>query len=182
MAKVKAILCGLLYVSVAFCAAYAGTVTDQDAVIATAEGQLYVREQTGRNDGIQVETYLQAVGRKKGDAWCAAFVSWCFQVNCIKVPKSGWSPSWFPADHTVYVRGRSNNERPHKADVFGIYFSNLKRIAHVGLVQSWSDKYVITIEGNTSGVSNTGNATREGDGVYRKRRLTNQIQKVSRWI
>lgn len=147
----------------------------------TAVSQLHVRESTGRNDGKEVEAYLKAVDRKKGDAWCAAFVSWCYQVHCIKVPRSGWSPTWFPKTNVIYTRGREGSEKPQPADVFGIWFANLKRVAHVGLIETWGDTYVITIEGNTS-VANEGNKTREGDGVYRKRRLKRQIYMVSSWI
>lgn len=66
--------------------------------------------------------------------------------------------------------------RPRKGDVFGIYFPDKKRIAHVGFVDSWDDKYVITVEGNTNEAG-----SREGDGVYRKRRLVGSIYQVARW-
>lgn len=153
----------------------------REAVVNTAASQLHVREATGRNDGCEVEAYLKAVGRSKGDAWCAAFVSWCYQQHGIKVPKSGWSPSWFPTANVIYTRGREGSEKPAPADVFGIWFANLGRVAHVGLIESWGDTYVITLEGNTSS-ANEGQKTREGDGVYRKRRLKRQIFTVSSWI
>lgn len=42
----------------------------------------------------------------------------------------------------------------------------------------WSEgNFTITVEGNTNEAG-----SREGDGVYRKRRLKNQIYKISRWI
>jgi hypothetical protein len=67
--------------------------------------------------------------------------------------------------------------KPASADVFGIYFANLKRIAHVGFVDEWGDKQVITVEGNTN---EAGSA--EGDGVYRKRRPIASIYQVANWI
>lgn len=66
---------------------------------------------------------------------------------------------------------------PKPADVFGIYFANLKRIAHVGFVDEWGDKYLITVEGNTNEAGSN-----EGDGVYKKRRLISSIYQVSDWV
>lgn len=144
--------------------------------IYTAE--LGVRELSGRNDGERVEMYLQSVGHKKGAPWCAAFVSWVYQEADIKAPRSAWSPAWFPISNTVYIRRASKNKTPDSGDVFGIYFQNLKRIAHVGFIDEWqSGSVAITVEGNTNEAG-----SREGDGVYRKRRLKSQIYKVSRWL
>lgn len=66
---------------------------------------------------------------------------------------------------------------PKTADIFGIYFANLKRIAHAGLVDEWGDKYVVTVEGNTNEAGSN-----EGDGVYRKRRLISSIYQVADWV
>lgn len=181
------IIC-LLLIGTAAC--YAGTVVHpekpvyqtelsiQDQVAAVYTSQVGVRELTGHNDGVEVERYLISTGFTKGYAWCAAFVTWCFDEAGVDAIHSAWSPSWFPASKIVYVKGRSQNDTPHRADVFGVYYSNLKRIGHVGFIDSWTDtEYAITVEGNT----NNG-GSREGDGVYRKRRIKSNIYKVSRWI
>lgn len=141
--------------------------------------QVGVREKTGNNDGVSVERYLASVGLSKGNPWCAAFVHWVLQDAGIKdVPKSGYSPSWFPKAKTVYQAGKANTNTPGRADVFGIYFASKGRIAHVGFVDSWppSSTYCMTVEGNTNEAG-----SREGDGVFIKRRLKKQIYKVSRW-
>jgi hypothetical protein len=148
------------------------------ALIYTRE--IGVREATNHNDGSRVEEYLAAANRYKGDAWCAAFVSWTFKQAGVAAAVSGWSPDWFPTKNTVYTHGKANNLVPQRADVFGIYFSSLGRIAHVGFVDRWEEgesSFVVTVEGNTN---DTG--SREGDGVYRKRRLKAQVYKVSRWV
>jgi hypothetical protein len=44
-------------------------------IIAIAQKQLGIREATGNNDGPQVEAYLATVGLKKGELWCAVFLS-----------------------------------------------------------------------------------------------------------
>lgn len=36
------------------------------------------------------------------------------------------------------------------ADVFGIYFPEKGRIAHVGFVEQWKEHWLITVEGNTT--------------------------------
>jgi len=144
-----------------------------------------VREQSGKNDGERVETYLAYVGLKKGNPWCAAFVCWSLGQARIRNPRSGWSPDLFPEKKVCWQRSMSlqvkpvvggEARRPRKGDVFGIYFPDKKRIAHVGFVDSWDDKYVITVEGNTNEAG-----SREGDGVYRKRRLISSIYQVARW-
>lgn len=144
----------------------------------TYTAEIGVREATGRNDGERVETYLASVGFGKGHAWCAAFVSWTLQQCGVSNPKSAWSPSWFPNRKVIYHRGNQQLKEliPAAGDVFGIYFQKLKRIAHVGFVDRWGEKYVVTVEGNTNDAG-----SREGDGVYKKRRLKSQIYKVSRW-
>ncbi|WP_457289316.1 hypothetical protein [Pedobacter sp. UYP24] len=59
---------------------------------------------------------------------------------------------------------------PQAADVFFIYFPEKKRVAHTGFIHIWGAAYVTTVEGNTNEAG-----SREGDGVYRKIRLTRQI-------
>jgi hypothetical protein len=139
--------------------------------------QLGVREATGNNDGKSVEVYLASVGLKKGNPWCAAFVCWTLSVNNISNPKSGWSPALFPVSKVIYQPNIGKYKPPQKADVFGIWFANLNRIAHVGFIDQWGKDFVITVEGNTNDAG-----SREGDGVYKKRRLTRQIYAVSSFI
>ena len=138
-----------------------------------------VREKSNKNDGERVAEYLKYTGLNEGYAWCAAFVSWSFSKAGLKEPKTAWSPSLFPNKRIVWQKNQtsSNPNTPQQGDVFGIYYSNLKRIAHAGFVDEWGDKYVITVEGNTNDAN-----SREGDGVYRKRRPISSIYQVSDWI
>lgn len=85
---------------------------------------------------------------------------------------TGWSPSLFPPKKVVTTW--------KQGDVFGIYFANKKRIAHVGIIDQVERNSVITVEGNT-GPDNYGERSREGDGVFKKRRMKKQIYMVSRW-
>ena len=66
---------------------------------------------------------------------------------------------------------------PTTGDVFGLYFPEKRRIAHTGFIDQWDGTWLISVEGNTN-VS----GSREGDGVYRKRRLVRSVYKVARYI
>ena len=173
MAKIKIILLSLLFVACSF-----GAVGQVSTVAEIYRSQIGVRELTGRNDGRQVEMFLASCNLAKGNPWCAAFITWTFKTAGIKTVVSGYSPAWFPAKKTIYTRGASGNATPITADVFGIWFESKKRIAHVGFIDEWpSGNYAITVEGNTNDAG-----SREGDGVYRKRRLKKQFYKISRWL
>lgn len=144
----------------------------RELTVARYKSQIGIREKTGNNDGIAVEMYLRSVGLKKGPPWCAAFVSWCIPDGGAK---SAWSPDWFPSARVIWKRDGS--AVPQSGDVMGLYFPEKKRIAHVGFVDEWDGVHAITVEGNTNEAG-----SREGDGVYRKRRLCRQIYMVSDWL
>lgn len=155
------------------------------------DSQLGVVEATGHNDGAQVERYLRYTGLGKGHAWCAAFVCWVLGQAGVDNPKTAWAASLFPKDRLVWSRGKAlatgNLQRTttralttgnsQLATIFGLYFPSLKRIAHCGFIDEWGEKEVITVEGNTND-----SASREGDGVYRKRRPVKSLCAVADWI
>ena len=137
-------------------------------LISIARAELWVREKTGHNDGERVEAYLGSVGLSKGQPWCAAFVSWVFMQAGYAAPRTGWSPSLFPAGRLV--------KKPGPGDVFGIYFPALKRIAHCGFVALVRGSWIVTVEGNTSI-----QGSRDGDGVYQRMRHVRTISKFANW-
>ena len=153
-------------------------ISDRDCVKSTYESQIGVREATGHNDGRDVEKYLASADLSKGNPWCASFVNWTFQ-QCIdvKVESPGWVPSWFPQNKLIFVRGKLNKRSPQSGDLIGIYFQDKGRLAHIGLYDSESKDFIITVEGNTNDAG-----SREGDGVYKKRRIKSQINSISNWI
>jgi len=142
---------------------------ESDKVLAIARSQIGVREATGHNDGMKVESYLAYTGNKKGEPWCAAFVSWVFGQAGLKQPRTAWSLALFPKAHLV--------KTANPATIFGIYFADKGRIAHVGLVERQKGNWIYTIEGNTN---STG--SREGDGVYRKLRHVKTIKAYADWL
>ncbi|RZK48030.1 MAG: CHAP domain-containing protein [Pedobacter sp.] len=156
-------------------------------VKAIYDAQVGVREQ-GHNAGRKVESYLAAVNLGKGHAWCAAFICWVYGQADIPNPQTGWSPSLFPSSKVIWQnfevathpkwRGQASKAKiPRTGDIFGIYFADKKRIAHAGFVDSWQSNWVITVEGNTNP-----EGYRDGDGVYRKKRLTKSLYTVARYI
>lgn len=137
-------------------------------LIPIAQAELGVREATGKNDGFRVEQYLVAVGLKKGDPYCAAFVSWVFKQAGYASPRTGWSPALFPMAKLVKTASPGN--------VFGIYFPSLNRIAHCGFVEHIKNDWITTIEANTNVTG-----SREGDGVYRRLRHKRMVYRYAEW-
>lgn len=142
---------------------------NRELIINIARSQLGIREATGKNDGVAVEAYLSYTGNTKGTPWCASFVSWVYGKAGLAKPKTPWSPALFPlAKQTL---------NPLPADVFGIYFPSLKRVAHCGLVEASRGNWLQTIEGNTNA-----DGLREGNGVYRKLRHKRTIAVYANWL
>ncbi len=69
------------------------------------------------------------------------------------------------------------NQQPTTGDIFAIWFPEKNRIAHAGFIDNWGETWLITVEGNTNL-----NGSREGDGVYRKRRLISSICAVASYL
>lgn len=97
-------------------------------------------------------------GKKNGYAWCDMFVDWCFVkafgVNRAKEllnqpNKSLGAGTRFSADY--YKQKKQYHKSPKVGDQ--IFFKNSKGICHTGLVYKVDNKYVYTIEGNTSSKS-----------------------------
>jgi len=139
--------------------------------------EIGVREKTGKNDGVRVETYLHYVSLGKGNPWCASFVCWIYGQSGIANPRSGHCPDLFPSKKVIYKRTVKINNEPQQGDVWGLYFPEKRRVAHVGFIDQWQNKYVITVEGNTNEAG-----SRDGDGVYRKRRPIKSIYIVASYI
>lgn len=138
--------------------------------------QLYVRELTGKNDGVDVEKYLRSTGLPKGNPWCAAFVHWCLEEADIPNKVTAWSPTAENKGHIVY-RARQQIEEPEPGDVVTFYYANLGRVGHAGFYnKKISNTTYESVEGNTNGAG-----SREGNGVYKKYRSFNATHSISRW-
>lgn len=145
------------------------TVQLRSKLVKTAEQEVGVREKTNHNDGKRVEEYLRCVGLKKPEPYCAAFVSWVYKENALARPRSGWSPDLFPSSRLARSALPGN--------VLGIYFKEFKRIAHVGLIVGLDGEWVSSVEANTNVAG-----SREGSGVYRKKRHIKTIYRIADWV
>lgn len=101
-------------------------------------------------------------------AWCDCFVDWCFHkaygVANAKAMIGGNFDDYTVNSAQLYKnKGAWGTEPKFAAQIF---FKNSTRICHTGLVTGFDDKWVETIEGNTSGASGV---IANGGGVCRKR-------------
>ena len=139
--------------------------------------QLGVRELTGHNDGLMVETYLHTVGLGKGYPWCAAFVKWTYLQAGIKTNINGMALSVDKPDKRVFYKGKFITD-PMPGDAFTLYYASLGRIGHTGFYDGrQNDTIYRTVEGNTNSAG-----SREGDGVYRKYRSFKSTYSINSYI
>ncbi len=132
-----------------------------------AERFVGVKEATGHNDGPEVETFLKSVGRKKGDSWCSAFVSYCLTVANVRDPKirSGLARDFKRSKNLILANDvlRGIKKIP-PGSIVGWEKGNTI-FGHIGFVfTNWNKQFGTTIEGNTS--SGLKGSQSDGDGVY----------------
>jgi hypothetical protein len=105
-----------------------------------------------------------------GIPWCAEFVSYCFYNAGLPIPAT--TPKGFAACEEGRLWFRSNDafkNKPQKGDVVFYHFSTGHAGAnHVGIVEAVRATSITTIEGNTSGTSNS-----NGGQVMRRTRTRN---------
>lgn len=101
-------------------------------------------------------------------AWCDAFVDWCFQkaygVSNAKGLLGGNFNDYTPSSAQLYKDKKAWGTTPKIGAQ--IFFKNSTRINHTGLVYNFDNKYVYTVEGNTSGASGV---ISNGGGVCKKK-------------
>lgn len=145
------------------------------------DSQLFVRELTGKNDGVEVEKYLKSVGLGKGYAWCMAFVYWGFQTGSKElgvinpVPKTaGVLDCYAKAKGMHLVTGD-----PEEGDQFIMDFG--KGAGHTGVVTEVKNGRIYTVEGNTSADPSYSGEDREGNGVFERARQISTIKAFLRY-
>ena len=150
-------------------------------VLDAALSQLGVTEATGHNDGEKVDAFLATVGLEgSGAPWCACFNRWSYdRAGLRKVgPRSALAAAWVASPTWTRADG---GRTPLPGDTWGIWIG--AGVHHTGMVEKWGDQVVTTVEGNTAPQAIPGSAQdREGDGVWRKRRLVRQIYSAKNWI
>ena len=125
-----------------------------------------LEEPRGSNWGRAVKSLLAYVKISFPAPWCAAYVCDRLDKAGLDNPVTGWTPgvlSWYSK------RGRAG-VKPAPGYLFFLYYPSLRRVGHVGFVESVKGDTVTTIEGNT----NT-DGSREGYAVCRRKRKLSTI-------
>lgn len=153
-----------------------GAPTTRECVISSARADLQVRELTGNNDGPRIAEYQRHVKAPLRSSWCVAFVSYHLSACGVTNPKSAWSPAYSSTNDRVWTPRKALRD-PLPADVFTLYYPHLGRVGHGGFVVAKEGRYIRTLEGNTSG-----GGSREGDGVYERRRELSKVYAITNYI
>lgn len=134
--------------------------------------------EVGNNKGDDVFKYQKAAGVKSGMPWCGSFVFYCLKQydSTFTIKNPAQAASYFKDEEKIIViRGEVKKMRPQHGDLIGISYSSNK-IGHVGFFDSESDKFYLTVEGNTGSKEN------KNDGVNRLKRIKRQVLYVSNFI
>lgn len=123
----------------------------------------WVKESTGQNDGPWVEAIQRVTGNKRGDPWCASFVSFVLGIAYRGAPP-------LPRTASCDTLLRAGLERdllvtnPEPGDIF-LVMRDPRDAVHTGFVTAVSPVAVKTIEGNTNPAGG-----RDGWGVFTRER------------
>lgn len=118
-------------------------------------------------------------GSKKGIAWCAVFVCWCFvqafgKAAALKLlcqPSSGNCGAGCHSQMNYYKnKKRFFTRNPQPGDQIIFLSKDKKEASHTGLVYKVDNTYVYTVEGNTS--SSSGVVANGGAVAKKKYKLT----------
>lgn len=151
--------------------------------IAAGEEAKQVREvPVNSNRGPEVEAYLACTGTPPGNAWCCAFVYWCFHQAAEALGRSNpmvktagclehWRVASAKGVRCIRSVETAGNPGLVKAGMVFIMDHGGGQ-GHTGLVEKVAGGLVTTIEGNTDA-----SRTREGGGVYRLVRKIVDINK-----
>lgn len=150
-----------------------------------ARTQLGIREHPlGSNDGPEVRDYLKSVKLGPGYAWCAAFMFWCHERAAAAMkasnplPRTGGVMAMFneaKGRNIVKLEAPLHPDALRPGDIFILQFPHGQ--GHTGIIDKITGDTVITIEGNTNA-----NGSREGIGVYSKRRAVSGLRGIIRLI
>ncbi len=144
-----------------------------------AASQRHVRERAS-NRGPEVDEYVRTIGLDPAGqhAWCVAYVHWCFAQAadalgvsnpCLKIP--GVLRHWAKVDPRRRIASAAAFDDPFLVRPGAMFIIDHGHgLGHAGFVTAVTDGEIETLEGNT----NRG-GSREGDGVYAKRRTFESI-------
>lgn len=145
-----------------------------DLIVAEATKWVGVREH-GYNKGKEVEMFQKAVdGKASGEAWCMAAVQyWCRRVYATLIALGYIAPDrdfpMYGSEHCLTVWNKTPEKYRSKVGGRGmipIWRHGKTTNGHTGIAKDSGKVSFTTVEGNTNDAG-----SREGDGVYAKKRL-----------
>jgi peptidoglycan hydrolase-like protein with peptidoglycan-binding domain len=158
------------------------TLASRIVALARTELAAGIRE-TSKNQGPGLAKYWTATSYPDGYAnrepYCAAFVCWIIKqavgdrkvaYNLPTSPVAYDIEKWGAANAKNGVKVLKNTDKLLPGDIF-----TLATASHTGIIVGVNSTTVTTIEGNTDG-----SGSREGDGVYEKKRTKVSLRKIVR--
>lgn len=152
------------------------------AMVEVARAEIGVEEVNGTNCGPRVDEYKAAtwLNPRHGWPWCAAFVCWVVREAAARagVPftrtfrRPQTAGAWDFENWSLAQDRSTWTKKPHRGDI-GPGDIVVFRFSHIGIAETAPDRngHLLTIEGNTDAAG-----SREGGGVWRKRRHVSQIR------
>lgn len=154
---------------------------DKDCLVDYNRRIIGIREETGNNDGVQIQRLLNACGLVGSYEYCAATVLSGHKQCQFDFPivKSCRSDSWVQQDRICYKRGDAKS-LIKEGQVAGYWIRSKGRIGHNGTIISVNleRNYALIVEGN---VDDKGNTIQPGHGVHLLRRSLDEITYTSDW-
>lgn len=149
-----------------------------EKLVALAKKEVGVEEIDGTNCGPRVNVYKSATNLPPNEAWpwCAAFICWLVQQAMIGGTYTFKRPTtagaWDFENWSLKQDNSTQTKKPTRGDILPgdiVIFT----FSHIGLATTKPDENGIigTVEGNTDS-----SGSREGGGVYAKRRKLSQIR------
>ena len=137
------------------------------------------RSQIGVTTGRKYWDYVMGGGYVSGAAtpWCACFVSWVFHeagAKCAGLPAASCTYGIYPKAEAAGAVVPLAEVKSGDVVLFD-FDRNGSDAEHVGIVEEVKDKYLVTIEGNTSAENNT-----HGGTVARRCRIKSYVWRVLR--
>lgn len=138
--------------------------SNADRIIQVAKAEVGYHEgrnSSGWNNKQKYSPAVPSLEWSNYQAWCATFVSWCAQEAGVKdlypvTASTDLGATWFK---------RKGQWSTYPAVGAQVFFGVNGDMNHTGIVHAYDADFIYTIEGNT----NT-SGSREGDGVYLKKR------------
>lgn len=152
-----ALLCGF-FLLVLILSSSGGVTSTQPQVQSSGGGADIVQVALSQVGNVGGQPYWSWYGFGSRVEWCACFVSWCANecgyIESGIIPKYAYCPSgeaWFKERN----QWKSNNETPSPGDIIFFDFDGDGVTEHTGIVQYAENGNIVTVEGNTGGVSNS---------------------------